>query len=406
MLSIVWKILRYRPIRTIVALCQALIGALVVTLALVLALSQSGDKSLSNLTQLTAGTRTQGGISTYGVFLPTDLSKLKNLAPDVLQIDVLGDRFVTALEVRQNRYKISGSIATGPDYPTLTGLKILYGSYFNSKDINNGAKVLALSANTARTLFGHENAVGEKLGVILDASSDLVNFRVVAVTEDASPINSNVTSPILLPVAVSGYNIKVSSLLIQSRPGRLPQTKEQLLSAAESMYRGDSQIQSAHDAGEDGFFYSPVGDLFNANQGKNIRNPIAWILYVIAGLTLMVSSLGVLSTLLVNISERTRELGIRRAIGASRFQIVLSLLLETGLTTFLGSVLGIILAIFLSPIVSNAFAITSQHSPTIVTTRLAIVVLSLFIGIGLLFGLLPALISTRLQPTEALRVQG
>ncbi len=405
MLSLTWKALWHRPTRTVIALVQALIGALVVTLALALAFAQGQASGPSDLTQLTAGTRTKNSISQFNVFPAADLPKLKALAPDVLQLEVIGDQYIQGLEVGQTRYKISGSLATGPDYPALTGLKVLYGSYFNRKDVDGEAKVLALSANAARVLYGQENAVGKTLKVIANGpTGGAVPYRVVAITENASPQAQGIASPLLLPVATSGFNNKASALLVRARPGQLTQAREQLLRAVKQTYKGDAQIQSAINKQQEGFFFSPVGKIFD--PGEAASNPFLRALYAVAALTLTVSSLGVLATLLVGINERTRELGLRRALGATRGQIVGGLLLETGLTTLLGGLIGVGLALGLAPVLNSLFSATFQTSSLVVSLPLAGAVLGLFVGLSVLFGLLPALLSTRLRPTEALRTQG
>lgn len=404
MLSLTWKALWHRPTRTVIALLQALIGALVVTLALALAFSQGQDAAPSNLIQLTAGTRTKNSVSQFNVFLIADLSKLKILAPAVLQIDVIGDQFIQGLEVGQIRYKISSSLATGPDYPALTGLKVLYGSYFNRKDVDGGAKVLALSANAARVLFGRENAVGETLKIIANGPpGGAIPYRVVAITENASPQAQGIASPLFIPVAVNGFNNKSSALLVRARPGQLRAAKAQLLQAVKQTYRNDAQIQAAIARQQDGFFFSSVGNIFDPTEVRS--NPLLQVLYTVAALTLIISSLGVMAILLVSINERTRELGLRRAIGATRAQIVFGLLLETILTTLLGSLIGIGLALGLVPVLNSLLATTVQTSSLVVPLPLAGAVLGLFVGLTVLFGLLPALLSTRLRPTEALRTQ-
>lgn len=176
------------------------------------------------------------------------------------------------------------------------------------------------------------------------------------------------------------------------------------MSAAKSSYANDPRINSAIMQGQSGFFYSAFNDIFSSEESK--YNPLLKVMYTVAALTLTISALGVLVTLLAGIHERTRELGLRRAIGATRAQIVASLLLETGLTTLLGSLTGVALALGLAPVLNRALADTFQTPSLDVSLPLAGAVLGLFVGLSVLFGLLPALLSTRLRLTEALRTQG
>lgn len=401
MLSLVWKSLRNRPLRTGIALLQAFLGALVVALALALAFSQDRAANTStDVAQINAGKHTKNSTTIYSMFAASDLPKLQKLAPDVQLLDVIGQDWVSGLEAGTTRYKLADSRTTGPYYPELTGLKVLYGSYFGAKDVAAGAKVLALSSNAARAIYGRENAVGETLGLINGPpGSKSVPYRVVAITEATRQNSQGPASPLLKPAVSSPYN-KAGTLLVRARPGRLSQAKAQLLSAARSLYKNDPQIKSQGG----GFYFTPVGNPFDS--GSTGVNTTLRAFFAIAALTLTVSSLGVLASLLVSVGERTRELGLRRAIGATRGQIVQTLLLEAALTTLLGGLLGVLLAVLLAPALNTLFGSLLSGAVLAVSPALAAGVLGLFLGLSLLFGLVPALLGTRMRPTEALRMQG
>jgi putative ABC transport system permease protein len=407
-LSSAWKSLRSRPTRTVIALLQALVGALVVTLALALAFTQDqAANTSSDLTILTAGFSTKTGSTSFSLFVPADLPKFQKLAPDVLKLDLLGYDYIESLAVGQNRYKLSSSKTTGPNYAAITGLKVLHGSYFNAQDVEKGRKVLVIAANTALALFGRENAVGETLNIVGNGggpdSGKPLPYRVVGITEAARPNQDGIASPLIRPVAQTVTN-KASSVLMVARPGRLAQAKAQLLSAARQSYKNSNELKNATTGGKSGFFYSSLTNPFGVSANTN--NTMLRAYFTIAALTLIVSSLGVLAALLVSVNERTRELGLRRAIGATRGQIGLSLLLETGLTTLLGSLLGVGLALLLAPTLADLFSSLLNGVRLSITPILALTVLGLFVGLSLLFGLVPAFASTRMRPTEALRVQG
>lgn len=405
MLSVTWRSLWHRPAQTVIALIQSTIGALIVILTITLAFAQSKMSASSELAQLTAGTRTKNMTSIFNVFSNADLKQLIKLSPDIAQLDLLNEEYVSSLEVGINRFKISGSIATGPEYPTLSGLKVLHGTYFNRRDVDSGARVLAISANAARVLYGREDAVGETLKVNMGITSKgAIPYRVVAITESANPRLQSVASPLMLPIAVTGYNNKASSLLLRAQPGRLANAKEQLLRGVEQMYQRDPQVQSVLARGEKSFFYSAVGNPFASSDDH--RTPLLQALYAVAALTVTVSSLGVLATLLAGVNQRAREQGLRRALGANRIQIVSGLLLEAASTTLWGCLLGIAIAAKLIPLLNTVFSSTFQESSLVFSPTLAGAVLGLFVGLSLLFGLLPAILGTRLRPTEALRMQG
>ena len=407
MLSFVWKTLRYRPTRSVIALLQSALGAVVVTLALALAFAQGrAATSSSDLTMFTAGNSSGSGKQYIWTFRPIDLPKLQQLAPDVQQLEAVGGELYYYIAVGQARYRLAYNETTGPDYAKLTGLKLLHGSYFTRKDMDAQARVAVISANLAQALYGRENVVGETM--TLDENIPGLRpepYRVIGVSEAANPSASGIAKPLFTPRNASKGPVEAMKLLVLARPGRLTEAKAQLLSAAQQLYRDNPEVKVLTDEGKAGFFFSAVDD--QLGDGTNAVNlPLLRSYFAIAALTLVVSALGVLSALLVSINERTRELGLRRAIGATRGQIVGGLLLETLLTTLAGSLIGVVLAFLLVPPLNGLFGTLLPDAQLKVTAGLALSVLGLFVGLSLLFGLLPALLSTRMRPTEALRTLG
>ncbi len=406
-LSFVWKSLRYRPTRSLIALLQAALGALVVTLALALAFAQGrAATSSSDLTMLTAGNNSGGGHQFIWTFLPNDLPKLQQLAPDVQQLEVVGGEVYFYIEVGQARYRLFSNETTGPNYARLTGLKLLHGSYFTRKEMEAEARVAVISANLAQALFGREDAVGKTMK--LDENIPGLRpepYRIIGISEAAGADPNGIARPLFTPRSGVKSPVEAMKLLVLARPGRLTEAKAQLLSAAQQLYRDNYDLKVLRDEGKAGFYYSAVDD--QLGDGTRFVNlPLLRSYYAIAALTLTVSGLGVLSALLVGIHERTRELGLRRAIGATRGQIVASLLLETLLTTLAGSLIGVLLAVVLVSPLNGLFGALLPHAQLEVTPGLAAFIVGLFLGLNLLFGLVPALLSTRMRPTEALRTLG
>lgn len=399
MLSAAWTTLRARPVRSVIALLQALVGAAVVTLALALAFAQGRSANASSdLTVLTAGEHSDSGAVFVSLFLPADLPKLKQLAPDVSQLELLGGENFEHAEVGSARYRLSDSQQTGPDYAALTGLKLLHGSYFTKADAQKQAYVAVISANLATLLFGQEDVVGRSIKLASSADGRVPEpYRIVGVSEEARLGNAGIPRPVFTPRSGAP---EASALIVLARSGRLSEAKTQLLAAARTLYQSNPTLKTITDEGKAGFYFSSVNDGFGA---RTINLPLLRSYYAIAALTLIVSALGVLSALLVSVNERTRDIGMRRAIGATRGQIVTGLLLESSLTTLTGSLVGVGLAALLAPVLNDTFSTLPGGATLSVTPGLGWAVLGLFVGLNLLFGLVPALSSTRIRPTEALR---
>jgi putative ABC transport system permease protein len=395
-----WKTLRARPVRSVIALLQALVGAVVVTLALALAFAQGRSATTSqDLTIFGAGQIGTSGRLFVWLFMPFDLPRLMKLAPDVQQLEQVGGESYVYAEVGSARYRLGGFQQTGPDYAALTGLKLRHGTYFSAKEAQEQAHVAVISADLALLLFGQEDVVGRRIKLTSDADGRVPEpFRIVGVSEAATTGREGVARPVFTPRTSFP---EASKLIVLARPGRLSEAKAQLLTAAQELYRHNTTLKPIIDLGDPGFYFSSVNDQYGDAGPLNL--PLLRSYYATAALTLIVSALGVLSALLVSVNERTRDIGMRRAIGATRGQIVAGLLLESSLTTLTGSLVGVGLAALLAPALNTVFSTLLGRAVLTVTPGLAASVLGLFVGLNLLFGLVPALSSTRIRPTEALR---
>ncbi|WP_293911217.1 FtsX-like permease family protein [Deinococcus sp.] len=400
MLSSVWTTLRAHPVRSVIALLQALVGAAVVTLALALAFAQGRSATFSqDLTLFGAGQIGTSGRLFVWLFMPSDLPRLMKLAPDVQQLEQVGGESYEYAEVGSARYRLAGFQQTGPEYAALTGLRLLHGTYFSAKDAQAQAHVAVISADLALLLFGQEDVVGRRFKLASDAAGRVPEpFRIVGVSEAATTGREGVARPVFTPRTSFP---EASKLIVLARPGRLSEAKAQLLVAAQQLYRHNTTLKPLLDDGKPGFYFGSVDDQYG--QSGTVNLPLLRSYYTIAALTLIVSSLGVLSALLVSVNERTRDIGMRRAIGATRGQIVTGLLLESSLTTLTGSLIGVGLAWLLAPVLNGTFSTLLGGATLAVTPGLGWSVMGLFLSLNLLFGLVPALSSTRIRPTEALR---
>ena len=118
----------------------------------------------------------------------------------------------------------------------------------------------------------------------------------------------------------------------------------------------------------------------------------------IAGISLLVGGIGVMNIMLVSVTERTKEIGLKKAIGAKRKRIAAQFLTEAAVLTSLGGVIGVVSGIVLSKVVSNV-----METPTAVSIPACIVSVGFSMAIGIIFGLLPALKASKLNPIDALR---
>lgn len=292
--------------------------------------------------------------------------------------------------------------AEGPDAKLLNNSEMKYGNYFGENEIEEGKNVCVISDADAKRLFGTDDVVGMDLDITCYDSSK--SFRIMGVTtqkENGTFVSYTYDG---MPVAV---NIPYSSM-------------EDLVGAADEFYsltiQGDKTLDSQiiadqvvhvlekrHQcAGEEYFQVQSFQDVMQS-MNEMLGMVTAFISFV-AGISLLVGGIGVMNIMLVSVTERTREIGIRKSLGAKTSSIMLQFLAEAAILTVIGGLIGIILGILaaygICSVMSGSIGmtITPGISPTV------IFVATLFsCAVGVFFGIYPAKKAARLSPIEALR---
>ena len=292
--------------------------------------------------------------------------------------------------------------AEGPDAKLLNNSEMKYGNYFGENEIEEGKNVCVISDADAKRLFGTDDVVGMNLDITCYDSSK--SFRIMGVTtqkENGTFVSYTYDG---MPVAV---NIPYSSM-------------EDLVGAADEFYsltiQGDKTLDSQiiadqvvhvlekrHQcAGEEYFQVQSFQDVMQS-MNEMLGMVTAFISFV-AGISLLVGGIGVMNIMLVSVTERTREIGIRKSLGAKTSSIMLQFLAEAAILTVIGGLIGIILGILaaygICSVMSGSIGmtITPGISPTV------IFVATLFsCAVGVFFGIYPAKKAARLSPIEALR---
>lgn len=292
--------------------------------------------------------------------------------------------------------------AEGPDAKLLNNSEMKYGNYFGENEIEEGKNVCVISDADAKRLFGTDDVVGMNLDITCYDSSK--SFRIMGVTtqkENGTFVSYTYDG---MPVTV---NIPYSSM-------------EDLVGATDEFYsltiQGDKMLDSQiiadqvvhvlekrHQcAGEEYFQVQSFQDVMQS-MNEMLGMVTAFISFV-AGISLLVGGIGVMNIMLVSVTERTREIGIRKSLGAKTSSIMLQFLAEAAILTVIGGLIGIILGILaaygICSVISGSIGmtITPGISPTV------IFVATLFsCAVGVFFGIYPAKKAARLSPIEALR---
>lgn len=292
--------------------------------------------------------------------------------------------------------------AEGPDAKLLNNSEMKYGNYFGENEIEEGKNVCVISDADAKRLFGTDDVVGMNLDItcydssksfrIMGVTTQKENGTFVSYTYDGMPVTVNI--PYSSMEDLVGATDEFYSLTIQG-----DKTLDSQIIADQVVHVLEKRHQCA---GEEYFQVQSFQDVMQS-MNEMLGMVTAFISFV-AGISLLVGGIGVMNIMLVSVTERTREIGIRKSLGAKTSSIMLQFLAEAAILTVIGGLIGIILGIlaaygicsFMSG--SIGMTITPGISPTVIFAA------TLFsCAVGVFFGIYPAKKAARLSPIEALR---
>lgn len=276
---------------------------------------------------------------------------------------------------------------TNSSYQQVRDLKINEGRFLSDMDVEYRQKVIVLGANTAQTLFGFENPVGKDVQV--NGSS----FKVVGVlASKGGSMGQSGDDVIIMPLSTAQRIVKNTSI----------QTVYVQVNSEEKLNTVMAQIQNKlavmFPNKQDNYSVFNQKDLVDTMS--SVTGTMTMMLGGIACISLLVGGIGIMNIMLVSVSERTKEIGIRKAIGAKRRDILLQFLIEAVVLSSLGGLIGMGIGILVAKVISMAAGMTIAYSLPV--TLLAFL-FSLIVGVG--FGVFPANKASKLHPIQALRYE-
>jgi putative ABC transport system permease protein len=286
----------------------------------------------------------------------------------------------------------TGIYGVNTDYFQIRAWGLSAGNYFTEQDVKAGAKVCVIGQTVKNALFGEEDPIG-KIIRIRD-----VPVKVVGVLE---PKGQNVMGQDQDDIIVAPYTTVMSrlsrfffigSILVSAvNQSLIPVAQQQIT----QVLREKHKIQPWQ---EDDFTVRTQTEIASAAQETSRIMTI--LLGSIASVSLIVGGIGVMNIMLVSVTERTREIGIRISVGARKRDILFQFLLEAVVLTVTGGIFGIILGVFLSKIISG-FA----GWPVFISVGAILLAFGFSAGVGIFFGFYPARKAANLNPVEALRYE-
>lgn len=335
----------------------------------------------------------QLGLGTTGVITPDDVTALGNpgYVPNVVQaVPTAGVRQLVVALDRSWQTDVLGSTV---GFASVRGYQIAEGRFFDAAEAQSSASVIVIGKTVANSIFPGVDPVGQLVQV------NGHPFRVVGLFGSRGYSGSYNLDDLAVMPLTSAW----SYLLPASAP-RIQQVFVQATSpnatqaVANEVTNTLLQLHHITDPSQADFQVSTQQDLVSTSQ--RLATVMKWMLGVVAAVSLLMGGIGIMSLMLASVSERTREIGIRRAIGARRTQVLSQFLTEALLLAGAGGVIGIVVGIGAATFMANVY--TDLPAPVItVTAILAAAAVALVIGIAA--GLYPALRAARMQPADAVR---
>ena len=280
------------------------------------------------------------------------------------------------------------------EYFSVNNLNIASGAFFSEQEYERGAKVAVLGSSVAETLFGEASPIGQKMRM------GSIIVTVIGVLESKGGGFNSLDDAVLIPLTAlqqtvaqtrtaQGETVVSSISLTVSDEEQADYVVEEITSLLRTRHRLGVGV-------DDDFNIMSMEEI--ASTLEETSASMTLLLGAIAAIALLVGGIGVMNIMLVSVLERTREIGIRKALGARERDIWTQFLIEATLLTFAGGVIGVIFGGGISMLIDRMDIMT-----TVVTADIIILAVSVSIAIGLFFGFYPAWNASRMNPIEALR---
>lgn len=351
----------------------------------------------SNLLFVSPGTTTSGGVrSASGSATTLTLDDAKAIAEQVSNINAVAPTNRAGLQVIAGSSNLRATV-TGvtPAYMDVLNLQLTEGDFISQDQYDGGQRVAVLGATAKTTLFGDGDAVGEQIrtgnivvqviGVLASKGTSMMGASDDAIYMPLTTLRQTVTAQ---RTASGAYTVNQIIISLTDRKYN-DAVKSEITTLLQSTHKLSAEQ-------ENDFTITSQEDVI-ATITK-AAGSMTMLLSAIAAISLLVGGIGVMNIMLVSVLERTREIGIRKALGAKERDIWMQFLIEAGILTLAGGIIGVILGWGVAVLIEQL-----GDTTTLVSVDIILLAISVSIAIGVFFGFYPAWQASRLNPIEALR---
>jgi putative ABC transport system permease protein len=288
-------------------------------------------------------------------------------------------------------------VGVEPDYATVHPDQLDHGRFISDSDVNSKSRVAVVGSQIVTELFGGLDPVGKRIKI------NGIQFEVIGVMESQGSGGFGFSRDATVYVPITTAFARLSNERVGSE--KSVSTIEVSAADADSIDTAiaaiEERLQALHDIGlgeSDDFTVQSQSDILSA--ATSVTTTLTVFLGAMAGISLVVGGIGVMNIMLVSVTERTREIGLRKAVGARRGDILYQFLTETITLSVLGGLIGIAIGAAVSTLVNSSGLIS-----TVVSMESVVLAFGFSAAVGIFFGLYPANRAAGLKPIEALRYE-
>jgi putative ABC transport system permease protein len=397
--SLAMQALRANKMRAVLTMLGVIIGSgsivLVVTVALggqryVLSQIEGIGANLVSARVVSSGDA--GSLTIEDQITPADLDAVKQAMPQLVS-EAAGSNALPMTVVVKGQERPITLVGVTQGFNRIRNLAILHGRYFDSDDMDSRSKVCLLTEDLARRVFPFDDPDGKEIQV------GELRFTVIGVFKERSTTfgqteirQESVIVPFSLLQYYTGTQYFRTLYVLANRSDEIPVMTRELQEILQSRHRSGAQYRVMNSAGI-------------LETARQVALALMVVLILIALIALVISGVGIMNIMLVTVTERTREIGIRKAIGATRDAIRYQFLMEAIAISGTGALAGVAIGVAIPVLLNFLIGFFPQAAGITVPVSWVSVILAFVVSCstGLIFGYLPANRAASLQPTESLR---